>query len=787
MLKKINFRKVLDISIIILLFLTCFKRGGFYKSDVLCINLLITAIGIIYFCITSINRKKSIVSITSIFLFLLGISYFLSILLNNSADMSDSIFEMIRYFNLYIIYKLVNESDNPKIYQNGILTVTLIECVIGIDGIGNRFFSNILKLFNTGYLEKDFTRISSTIQYANVFAMLCAISLLILVFKLVKNDGKSYINKTLFTFIFSVLILTESRAVICIFIAFLLYYIISSLRKKKENTKEISIAIFLNVVISIIFSTIIYNFCMYNFSIYIVSFIAILLILGINYICSKYSENIVKLVNVKLCSIFVVVISLIYIVVALIIDTPIHMSDDMGYIEVTRNIYNVKSGDINNIKFKVEENENDSKYRIKLFEILNNLELIELREVGYFSTSTGTFDIDFELDENVKYIKISINCEEGNITLKDMKVNEENVKLNYLLIPSSLVYKVQDILNGSTSVTDRVDYLKDSIKIITASTKNFFIGVGGEGFKNTYELYQTKKYVSTEVHNSYLQIFVESGLIGFICIFVAIIYTFIKSSNKENKLLLLMFVIHSFIDLELSYFSMIFTFAILLAMCMDKDKLKLKKIKYSYVFVLPALFVIFVILFKANIAYGINIQKNTSNDIYTQKEIIKTLEKRVLLDKYDINYRNELNEEYEKYLKMLLNKYTDSKNNNLKDEIRYVIISIKNNADTMLKNSRYNKYVIVNVCNTYFNNFYYFSYVYYPSNLEQGYEKYLDFILFNLTELEKHKYNEVSKNALNNLYSDYYLKLEEKNKSINSLIIQNFVNRLKEKRSITII
>lgn len=782
MIEKINFRKILDISIIALLFITIFKRGGFYKSDVLVVNLVITAIGITYFFLTSIDRKKSVVNIVSVFLFLLCISYFLPILFKNFTDKSDSIFEMIRYFNLYIIYKIVNDSNDKNIYENGIIIVTLIECVIGIDGIGNRIFSNILKLFNTGYLEKDFTRISGTIQYANVFAILCAISLLILVFRLVKKE-KMYINATCFTFIFSVLLLTESRAVTILFVIFLVYYIISCIIKKRENIKCVSIVVFLNIVISIIFTTIIYNFCMYNFSIYMVSFGAIFCTLFINYILYKYNENILKIVNIKFCISIFAILFFVYIVLALNLDVPIYLSDNTRDIEVTRNIYNVRKGSINNIKFKVDENVTNSKYRIKLFEVLDNLEVINIREVGYFSTSTGIFDIDFELDKNVKYLKISIECEEGNITLKDMYVNKEKIKLNYVLIPSSIVYKIQDILNGSTSITDRYEFSKDAISIITSSAKNFVIGIGGEGFKNTYELYQTKKYVSSEVHNSFLQIFVESGCIGFFCIIFVVSYTIIKSKNKENTILLLLFVIHSLIDLELSYFSMIYLFGILLAICDIKDEflIRLKVTKYIYILVIPILFIIFIILFKANIAYGINISENNNDNIYKQKEVVKILETRVLLDSVDVEYRTKLNEEYEKYLKLLLNKYSFNKDDNIKDEIKYVIVSIKSNTDIMFKNSKYNKYVIANVCNVYFDNFYYFTKINYPLDNDIGYVEYLNFILNCLNELEKHKYNDVAISGVEELYNDYYIELKNKNKEINSLKIQDFIQILEEK------
>lgn len=780
-LKKIKYRNILDIIMVVLLFFTCVKKGGFYKSDVLLLNLVITAIGIIYLCINQILSKKGIISVSSIFIFLFGCSYFIPILFRNNVDMSDSIFEMIRYFNFYIIYKIVSQSTNKKIYENGIVVVTFLECIIGIDGIGKRYLENVLNLFNSGFLEKDFTRVSGTIQYANVFAILCAISLLIITFRIIKEKKNNHFFSTCYFFIFSVLLLTESRAVTILYIIFLVYYIIFSIRKNKDF--KTSIIIFLNSIFSIIFTACVYNYCLYNIAIYILTGVFVSVMFIINYMLFKLSFSFLEKVNFKKCFIGVVIFSILYIIISLNVTTNIYMSDNIDR-EVTRNIYNVKKGSINNIRFKVEEKKLDSNYTIKLFEVLENLEVRKIREVGYFSTSTGVFDIDFKLDDNVKYVKLEISCENGSIVLDDMYMNNKSVKLNYVLVPSSIVYRIQDILNGSTSITDRFIFTKDAIAIITATPKNFIIGIGGEGFKNTYELYQKETYISSEVHNSFLQIFVETGIIGVSCIFIAIIYTFIKCNERQRKLLLMLFIIHLFFDLELSYFSMIYVLAILLALCIRNDKAKIKINKYMNYFCVPVivcLCVIFIILFKANIAYSIDINNDENIDIYAEQSNIKTLETRVLLDSYDVNYRIELNKEYEKYLKLLIKE--SSIDNKVKlEEIEKVIISIKENSNIMLENSIYNKFVIVNVCNVYINNLDYFAFLYGQEFDEEHYIEYINYILNNLKQLEKHKYNKIAQDELLNLYNNLYFVLKAKNISINSLKLEKLLDILEEKR-----
>ena len=95
----------------------------------------------------------------------------LPIVFNNYTNLNNSIFEMIRYFNLYFIYKLMKSLNTQNILLNGILVISFIQCIFGLDFLGNRYLENLLKIFSSSYLDKDLYRISGTFQYANVFGM----------------------------------------------------------------------------------------------------------------------------------------------------------------------------------------------------------------------------------------------------------------------------------------------------------------------------------------------------------------------------------------------------------------------------------------------------------------------------------------------------------------------------------------------------------------------------------------------------------------------------------------
>lgn len=223
----------------------------------------------------------------------MGIAYTLPIIFKQSSDLSDSIFEMIRYFDMYLIYRIVRNSKYKKIYVNGIILVTLMQCLIGIDGIGNRYLASTLSKINSGFLEKDFTRMSGTIQYANVFALLCAISILLIWFQLKKRETvaiyQKIINGFLLFLFHASLILSESRAVIVLLYCSL---IIDFIVKKKKEVEYHSNILFCNIFFSLVYTALVYNFALANGKIYVITGTAYLVVLITNKIldCVKWGK-----------------------------------------------------------------------------------------------------------------------------------------------------------------------------------------------------------------------------------------------------------------------------------------------------------------------------------------------------------------------------------------------------------------------------------------------------------------------------------------------------------------
>lgn len=717
-------KSIIDIVLVVLLLFLSIKKGGFYKTDNLIFNLIVTFIGFFYISYlyikkikiryfsknksgNSIKYEKYRLDIIEILLFLHSISYLLPIIFNNYSDLSDSIFEMIRYFNMYIIYVIVKNSDDKKMYINSFLGIVFIECVLGVDGLANRYFLPVLNKFNSGYLtSNNLTRMSATIQYANVFSLLCIFANIYLLDKLrsIEKLNKNNLIDYFLSFIFtSSIILSKSRVIFAILICYIIYIFIS----KKTHNKSI---IGINVVLTLIYTTIFMKLLYTNINvIYILTFSFYMLIILLYFLKDKIITSIEKVKrfvyskvkNKKVIYVALSFILILYLVLAIYIKIPINISYDVSQNYIERNIYNLNKEKTNVIDIKIKRNNEDSRYKIEILEINEKSESSIIKTYNYYNSITDNFKFEYVPKDDFKNLIVKVYCTKDSISVQKICVNDTNNYIDYLLLPTDMVYRIQDTLKVDLSLKDRIYFTKDAVLLIKQSLKNFICGLGGEGFKNTYHIVKSNNYSSTEVHNVYLQIFVESGVIGFLLFITLVIVSLKKSKFDIIKLLLIIFYITAIFDLNFSYMFVMAIFAMLLALLNSKDSSKTdenninKEAKHkNIIFIIdslkvtifvPLCIILLIILIKSNIAYYMKVPKLDEN--YTLEQIDESIckqEKRVLLDPYDNNYRKSLHIEYEKYLEIL-----DSKKMHTSEQYNIVKQKMKDNIEKMQINNKY--------------------------------------------------------------------------------------------------
>ena len=131
------------------------------------------------------------------------------------------------------------------------------------------------------------------------------------------------------------------------------------------------------------------------------------------------------------------------------------------------------------------------------------------------------------------------------------------------LLPEKFVNRVKNINFEQHSVQERFYFYKDAAKIIRDYP---LFGTGGKGWEAIYQKYQSYLYLSNQVHSHFLQVWVESGILGFgfflaiwIAFFVALFKAVKAAQAPEDKsriiaigVAALTLGLHSLIDFNLT-------------------------------------------------------------------------------------------------------------------------------------------------------------------------------------------------------------------------------------------
>jgi len=131
-------------------------------------------------------------------------------------------------------------------------------------------------------------------------------------------------------------------------------------------------------------------------------------------------------------------------------------------------------------------------------------------------------------------------------------------------LPSSIAQRINSINSDDSSIAQRVEFYKDSLKILMDYP---LIGAGGGAWASLYNQYKGFPYTSAQTHTVISQVLVDTGIIGFV-IFISFLglcwFLFIRSVNKrqysnwnEKQLVLPLFgatiLLHSLLDFDLSF------------------------------------------------------------------------------------------------------------------------------------------------------------------------------------------------------------------------------------------
>lgn len=161
------------------------------------------------------------------------------------------------------------------------------------------------------------------------------------------------------------------------------------------------------------------------------------------------------------------------------------------------------------------------------------------------------------------------------------------------ILPPVLENRFKNLNLKDPNILYRFIYDMDSLKLISA---NWLAGLGGGGWQTRHQSIQDANYIVTFVHNNFLQVFVEAGILGFISYvlliltsFINLLRTFIKTVDKVHKAIIsgvlcgfAALTIHSSFDFDLSYTSLALLLWIMFAIASVKAENYNYTVKMSY-------------------------------------------------------------------------------------------------------------------------------------------------------------------------------------------------------------
>lgn len=333
--------------------------------------------------------------------------------------------------------------------------------------------------------------------------------------------------------------------------------------------------------------------------------------------------------------------------------------------------------------------------------------------------------------------------------------------------------RIESYFENYESTYLRIEYYKTGSILASNSLKNLFLGMGGNSFRSMYETAQNFEYISLEVHSLFMQILIESGLIG-LSIFVYIIYcALFKAKGKNEKIIICTVLTFAAFDVFLTYTFMLYLLVVLFGLLEVKEKrlgFYSAQLNMAYYCANIVINIVFAVAF-LNMPIIVD---NVNNSFEKQNEIVKNCGIACMLDPWDIEYRRTYNKACVTCLDIL-----DIKNEmyGIDDTSKRekLINTIYNNVSKEVKNEKSNKYALEDYA------YYTCKYIdelvvlNYEKDLKQGYEYYLENIVLNMVILrEEHPYNELA----NQMYNNTKIKVIDKFKEVNLILNSDKITEL---------
>lgn len=533
---------IVYIGLIILLLYPPYFRGMFFDKEFLPTHIYSGILFLLYiiYKIKVLKEYRVFSSPMDYAAVALVVAYFLSIFV--AVNIRSAIGELLKYINYFIAFYLVSDFVRSEEDRKAILWTMVISAFgvafIGIGAAAGTFTYNGAIVGN---------RISSTLQYPNTLAayltaaFMLSTSLWATAHNRVQKAVLAFINYTLFLcFLF-----TLSRGAWLLFPVFYLILVVGMPGQYRLKVLGYS---FQSFIIAVMASP---GFGMAisaneKSKVWLWYIVGAILSIALFYIVEKISQRFAFHIKPKVVlSVFIIVILLggIGAYTALTTEAALTISHGEDEEESLKTswypIQDVKPETEYTLKVSLsakpgkEEGQWGAGVLINSYdEAGNSVRIVneyideeiteEIREIT-FTTRPDTVRL------NIGFANRYPNTQATFYTAELYETNDtssaQRITLAYKYIPEAISRRLSSISVEDSSLSGRFTFYGDALKII----KDYpILGTGGGGWKAIYKAYQSYEYYTTEVHNFFLQLWVETGTVGILALVALCITAFIS-------------------------------------------------------------------------------------------------------------------------------------------------------------------------------------------------------------------------------------------------------------------
>ena len=188
-------------------------------------------------------------------------------------------------------------------------------------------------------------------------------------------------------------------------------------------------------------------------------------------------------------------------------------------------------------------------------------------------------------------------------------------------------------INIFETLIRRFDYMKDALTLLK---RHWLFGIGPGAWKYYQNLVQTTQYSVTYVHNAWLQMWLDYGIIFFVAMLIVLAKTLWRFATTRQYLLLtitVFIIAHSFVDINLSFGLILILLGLLAGIALREEKqIKLGKPVFYAIIVCSCLMLGYM-----TIEYTV---RNMFEQAYTKNNSKKAAQYALVLEKicpYDSN------------------------------------------------------------------------------------------------------------------------------------------------------